>query len=76
MPVDLHCHTTVSDGALSPAELTRLASSRGLSMLAITDHDAIDALDEARSLAPPGLEILSGAELTVHVGDREAHILA
>lgn len=76
MPVDLHCHTTVSDGALSPAELTRLASSRGLSMLAITDHDAIDALDEARSSAPPGLEILSGAELTVHVADREAHILA
>ncbi|HET6638307.1 MAG TPA: PHP domain-containing protein [Gemmatimonadota bacterium] len=76
MPVDLHCHTTVSDGALTPAELTRLASSRGLSLLAITDHDAIDALAEARRAAPPGLEILSGAELTVHVADREAHILA
>src|SRR5688500_13605602 len=45
-------------------------------MLAITDHDAIDALDAARDTAPPGLEILSGAELTVHVADREAHILA
>ncbi len=66
----------MSDGALSPAELTRLASSRGLSMLAITDHDAIDALADARRTAPPGLEILSGAELTVHVADREAHILA
>jgi 3',5'-nucleoside bisphosphate phosphatase len=76
VPVDLHSHTTVSDGALAPSELTRLAASRGLSMLAITDHDAIDALDEARRSAPPGLEILSGAELTVHVADREAHILA
>lgn len=76
MPVDLHSHTTVSDGALTPSELTRLATSRGLSMLAITDHDAIDALDEARRSAPPDLEILSGAELTVHVADREAHVLA
>jgi predicted metal-dependent phosphoesterase TrpH len=76
VPVDLHSHTTVSDGALAPSELTRLASARGLSMLAITDHDATDALDEARRAAPPGLEILSGAELTVHVAGREAHILA
>lgn len=45
-------------------------------MLAITDHDAVDAVDEARRSAPPGLEILAGAELTVHVADREAHILA
>ena len=61
---------------MTPAELTRLAAARGLSMLAITDHDAIDGLDEARRMAPSGLEILSGAELTVHVADREAHILA
>ena len=76
MSVDLHSHTTVSDGALSPVELVRLASSRGLSMLSITDHDAIDGLEEARRAAPAGLEILAGAELTVHVADREAHILA
>lgn len=76
MAVDLHSHTTISDGVLSPAELVHLASSRGLSMLSITDHDAIDAIEEARLAAPAGLEILAGAELTVHVADREAHILA
>jgi hypothetical protein len=76
VPVDLHSHTTISDGALSPSELVRLASSRGISMLSITDHDSIDALEEADRAAPPGLEILPGAELTVHVADREAHILA
>jgi predicted metal-dependent phosphoesterase TrpH len=76
VPVDLHSHTTVSDGALSPTELVRLASGRGISMLSITDHDSIDALEEARRAAPPGLEILPGAELTVHIADREAHILA
>jgi hypothetical protein len=74
--VDLHTHTTVSDGSLSPTELVQQAFSRGLSMLSITDHDAIDALEEARRAAPAGLEILAGAELTVHVADREAHILA
>jgi hypothetical protein len=76
VPVDLHSHTTVSDGALSPTELVLLAAGSGIAMLAITDHDAVDALEEARAAAPPGLEILAGAELTVHVADREAHILA
>jgi predicted metal-dependent phosphoesterase TrpH len=74
--VDLHSHTSVSDGALSPVELVRLASSRGLSMLSITDHDAIDGVETARRAAPAELEILAGAELTVHVANREAHILA
>jgi predicted metal-dependent phosphoesterase TrpH len=74
--IDLHAHTTVSDGALSPVELVRLAEACGLSMLSITDHDAIDGIDEARRAASAGLQILAGAELTVHVADREAHILA
>lgn len=76
MPIDLHSHTTVSDGALSPGELVILARDRGLSVLAITDHDATDAIEIARRAAPRGLEILAGTELTVHVADREAHILA
>lgn len=76
MAIDLHSHTLVSDGALSPVELVRLAASRGLSMLSITDHDAVDGVEDARRAAPEGLEVLAGAELTVHVGDREAHILA
>lgn len=76
MAIDLHAHTTVSDGALTPEELVRLASARGLSLLAVTDHDAVDGVQAARRAAPPGLEILAGAELTVHVADREAHVLA
>ena len=76
MPIDLHSHTTVSDGALSPKELVELARKRGLSVLAITDHDATEAIEDARRAAAPGLEILAGVELTVHVAEREAHILA
>lgn len=76
MAIDLHAHTTVSDGALAPEELARLASSRGLSLLAVTDHDAVDGVQAARRAAPDGLEVLAGAELTVHVADREAHVLA
>ena len=66
----------MSDGALTPEELVRLAQARGLSALAITDHDDTAAIEAARRAAPPGLEILAGVELTVHVADREAHILA
>jgi len=76
MAIDLHAHTTVSDGALTPAELAGLAASRGLSLLAVTDHDAVEGVRAARRAAPTGLEILAGAELTVHVADREAHVLA
>jgi predicted metal-dependent phosphoesterase TrpH len=76
MAIDLHAHTTVSDGVLAPADLARLAARRGLSMLAITDHDAVGGVRAARAAAPSGLEILAGAELTVHVGGREAHVLA
>lgn len=76
MPADLHAHTTSSDGALSPEALVALAVERGLSTLAITDHDAVDAVAPARAAAPPGLTILAGAELSCRVGEREAHILA
>lgn len=76
MAVDLHSHTTVSDGILSPQELVAMAARRGLSALAITDHDAIDAVAPARAAAPPGLEVIAGVELSCRVDGREAHILA
>lgn len=47
-----------------------------MEILAITDHDAIDAVEEARDAAPAGMTIVAGAELTCHVRGREAHILA
>ncbi len=76
MAVDLHSHTTVSDGVLTPEELVEMAVDRGLSALAITDHDAVGAIAPARAAAPPGLEVIAGTELSCSVDGREAHILA
>ena len=49
MPIlaDLHTHSTASDGQYTPAQLVGLAKGRGLSVLALTDHDTLDGLDEA-----------------------------
>ncbi len=76
MSVDLHTHTTVSDGECSPADLVAAATDVGLTVIAVTDHDAVAAIPLARAAAPPGLEVLAGTELTCQVGGREAHILA
>lgn len=76
MAVDLHSHTTVSDGILSPEKLVEMAVRRGLSALAITDHDAVDGVAPARASAPPGLRVIAGVELSCRVDGREAHILA
>ena len=65
--VDLHLHTTHSDGRLTPAQLVNLVASRGLEVVAITDHDSIEGLAEAREEAKkhPKLEAdpRNGAEL-------------
>jgi predicted metal-dependent phosphoesterase TrpH len=75
--VDLHSHTTASDGSLVPRELVRLAVSHGVRVLAITDHDSTDglaeALDEAR-LHPP-LQIVPGLEINCDVPGAEIHVL-
>lgn len=75
MSVDLHTHTTISDGALPPEELVALAAARGLSAIAITDHDANEGVAPARAAAPAGLEVIAGAELSCRIDGREAHIL-
>ena len=63
--VDLHTHTTASDGQYRPAELVRLAKDRGLSVLAVTDHDTIAGVDEAqRAGAALGLRVVRGVELS------------
>jgi len=49
--VDLHCHTTASDGGLSPQELVALAASLGIEVLAITDHDTIEGVPAAQTEA-------------------------
>jgi predicted metal-dependent phosphoesterase TrpH len=68
--VDLHCHTRGSfDSLSSPADVMRAAHDRGLTHLAITDHDKIDVALEARELAPPGLTVIVGEEVKTRDGD-------
>ncbi len=68
--VDLHCHTNASFDCLSdPAQVARTAAERGLTHLAITDHDRIDGALRARDAAPAGLTILVGEEIRTQQGD-------
>ncbi len=68
--IDLHCHTRASFDCLSaPAGVVKAAAERGLTHLAITDHDRIDGALEARSLAPAGLTVLVGEEVKTRDGD-------
>ena len=75
--VDLHSHTTASDGTLAPAELVRAAVKRGVRVLAITDHDSTDGLAEARAEAArhPPLTIVPGLEINCDVPGAEVHVL-
>lgn len=64
-PIDLHIHTTASDGTLSPAAILREAGERGLAAIAITDHDTIDGVREALAAGiPPKLNFLTGVEIS------------
>lgn len=73
--IDLHTHSTASDGSMSPRELVRHAKENGLSALAITDHDTIDGVDEALDEgAKIGIEVIAGVEISVDF-DPEMHIL-
>ncbi|MGI6668556.1 MAG: PHP domain-containing protein [Acetivibrionales bacterium] len=64
--IDLHVHTTASDGSMTPAEIVRYAYEKGLAAVAITDHDTMDgveqALEEGRKL---GFEVIAGVEISV-----------
>jgi predicted metal-dependent phosphoesterase TrpH len=74
--IDLHLHTTYSDGRLGPAEVVREAIERGLHAIAITDHDVLSGLEEALAAAPTGLEVVPGIEMTAQWdGPRAVHIL-
>jgi len=74
--VDLHSHTTASDGALSPRELVRLAARQGVRVLAVTDHDSVSGLPEAiDEAARHGIEIVPGLEINCDVEGAEVHVL-
>ena len=74
---DLHCHSTVSDGLLTPAELVRRAHANGVELLALTDHDELDGLAEARATADAvGLRFVDGVEVSISWGDDQTvHIV-
>jgi hypothetical protein len=74
--VDLHCHSTASDGALSPARVVEAAASAGLSACALTDHDTLAGVAAARAAgARLRIRVVAGVELSVMDGDKELHLL-
>jgi predicted metal-dependent phosphoesterase TrpH len=74
--IDLHLHTTASDGTLSPADLVARAAAAGITVLSVTDHDTTAGLDDARVAASEaGLELVTGIELTAVDERRDVHIL-
>ncbi len=74
---DLHCHSTHSDGLLPPAEVVRRASSRGVDVVALTDHDELSGLAEAADAArEAGIALVAGSELSVSWDDQTIHVVA
>lgn len=73
---DLHLHSTASDGALPPSEVVRLAAAAGLAAMALTDHDTVAGVAEARSAgAELGVKVVAGCEFSVKVEWGEMHLL-
>src|SRR5262249_2043028 len=73
---DLHSHSTHSDGLLAPGDLVRRAAQRGVDVLALTDHDELSGLDEARETAREcGMRLVNGAELSVSWREITLHVL-
>jgi 3',5'-nucleoside bisphosphate phosphatase len=74
--VDLHAHTSASDGGDDPRALVEAAAAAGVRVLAVTDHDTVAAVAEARAAGRRlGVEVLAGCEVTAQVGDRVVHVL-
>jgi len=74
--IDLHSHSTVSDGTDPPAEVMRRARAAGLDVIALTDHDTLAGHDEARRALPPGLALVPGMELSCRLDGHSVHLLA
>ena len=74
--IDLHIHSTASDGEYGPAEVVELAHSVGLEVIAVTDHDTVGGIDEAVEAAQTiGLEVIPGVEINAESKDESIHIL-
>jgi predicted metal-dependent phosphoesterase TrpH len=75
--IDLHSHTTASDGRLSPTALVARAHAAGVTHLAVTDHDTVAGLPEALAAATDlgGIEVIAGIEISTSIGDLDIHVL-
>ena len=74
--IDLHVHSTASDGEIAPADVVRHAADSGLETIALTDHDTIDGVEEATSAgAKLGIRVVPGCEFSVGVSWGEMHLL-
>lgn len=74
--IDLHCHSNVSDGMLSPAEVVARAAANGVHALALTDHDDVAGLDAAQVAASAaGMTLIPGVEISVSWGKQTVHIV-
>ena len=75
--IDLHLHTTASDGRCTPLELVEQAAAVGLTVMAATDHDTTASVDDVRVLAAErGIEAIVGIEITAVEDGRDVHVLA
>jgi predicted metal-dependent phosphoesterase TrpH len=74
--IDLHCHSTASDGTDTPAELVRNAAAAGLDVVALTDHDTSRGYAEAIDALPSGLTLVTGAEMSCRIDGVSMHMLA
>jgi predicted metal-dependent phosphoesterase TrpH len=73
--VDLHTHTTFSDGLLTPEALVARALEKHLAAVAVTDHDTIEALPRARAAATGGIEVVPGIEISSALEGHDLHVL-
>ena len=74
--VDLHMHSTASDGSQTPTEVVRAAVAAGVGAIALTDHDTVAGIEEAWAAAQgTGLRVVAGVELSAYQGDDEVHLL-
>ncbi len=74
--VDLHCHTTASDGVLAPAQLVARAAKLALKVIAVTDHDSTEGIAEAQAAGRAlGVEVIAGVEINTDVPRSEVHVL-
>lgn len=74
--VDLHCHSTASDGLLSSADVARRAADNGVNILALTDHDDLGGLPDARAVAnEAGMQFVNGVEISIEWGGLQVHVV-